>query len=228
MSLIARLTERSWDPATSAAAAASATGPEDVFAGRQTMLHIFLVIVSVIFMLFFLTFIAHSQYPGFETLTGEPWKPLASTTQLWINTGVLVLASLMMHLGLTRARQGQMGQAIGFTLVAAFFSLQFMLAQLWLWRDLHSMGHTLVSNPSHSYFYLMTGVHALHLAGGLVIMLGALVLIWRRAASERLERSLKLCSTYWHYLLGLWLVLFVLLTRSPETYRTIAILCGLG
>jgi len=43
----------------------------------------------------------------------------------------------------------------------------------------------------------------------------------------QLGASVELCAIYWHYLLGLWLVLFALLTSTPETYQAIAAFCGL-
>lgn len=220
--------EKPWEAGSDAAAAAVATGPVSSFDARKLMLHIFLVIVSMLFLLLFATFITHSQYPGFEALAGEPWKPFASPSNLWFNTLWLTLSSVAMHWGLVKARRGVSGQALIALLLAVFFAVQFVLAQLWLWRELNGMGYTLASNPGSSYFYLMTTVHGLHLMGGLVVVLRATFLLWRGTAIERIQSSLKLCTIYWHYLLGLWLVLFFLLTRSPETYRAIAIACGLG
>ncbi len=228
MNIFQKLTEKPWEPSSDAMAAAVATGPTSQIDARKLMLNIFLAIVSVLFLLIFATFITHSQYPGFESLAGEPWKPFADTTNLWLNTLWLTLSSVAMHTGLVKARRGISGHALIAMVLAIFFAVQFVLAQLWLWRDLSGMGYTLPSNPANSYFYLMTGVHALHLIGGLVVVLRSTFLLWRGGALERIQNSLKLCATYWHYLLGLWLVLFFLLTRSPETYRAIAIACGLG
>jgi len=89
------------------------------------------------------------------------------------------------------------------------------------------MGYGLRSNPGSSYFFLFTGVHGLHLLGGLVVLLRPLRAMWHKASARALLGSLKLCAIYWHYLLAVWLLLFLLLTRSPETYRYLAALCGL-
>jgi len=228
MNILQKLMEKPWEPSSDAAAIAIATGPTSRYVAQRMMLNIFLAIVSVVFMLFFVTFITHSQYPGFQALAGEPWKPFASTSSLWVNTLWLGLSSLAMHGGLVKTRQGASAQALIAMLLAAFFAVQFMLAQLGLWRDLSAMGYVLNANPANSYFYLMTAVHGLHLFGGLVVLVRAIVLLWRGADLGRIQVSLKLCAIYWHYLLALWLVLFFLLTRSPETYRAIAIACGLG
>ena len=228
MNIFQKLMEKPWEPSSNAAAMAIATGPSASIDARKLMLHIFLVVVSMVFLLFFVTFITHSQYPGFEAMAGDPFRPFANTTHLWVNTVLLVLSSASMHMGLVKARQGSSLHALVAMLLAAFFTIQFVLAQLWLWQSLSGMGYGLGNNPANSYFYLMTAVHALHLLGGLAVLLRSILLTWRGAELNRIQDSLKLCGTYWHYLLGLWFVLFFLLTRSTETYRAIAIACGLG
>lgn len=228
MNIFQKLAEKSWEPSSNAAAMAIATGPSESIDARKLMLHIFLVVVSMVFLLFFVTFITHSQYPEFEALAGDPWRPFANTTHLWINTVLLALSSAAMQFGLVKARQGASLHALVAMLLAAFFALQFVLAQLWLWQSLSNMGYGLGANPANSYFYLMTAVHGLHILGGLVVLVRSIVLTWWNLDSERIQGSLRLCTTYWHYLLGLWVVLFALLTQSPETYRAIAVACGLG
>jgi cytochrome c oxidase subunit III len=48
----------------------------------------------------------------------------------------------------------------------------------------------------------------------------------RSSSPLQFSRSLQLCSTYWHFLFVLWLAVFALLTRSAETYNTLAAMCG--
>ncbi|MNG22739.1 hypothetical protein D3C84_1072590 [compost metagenome] len=73
----------------------------------------------------------------------------------------------------------------------------------------------------------MTGLHGVHLLGGLVAWGRTLVKFRQRMPLAQLSASVELCAIYWHYLLGLWLVLFALLTSTPETYQAIAAFCGL-
>jgi cytochrome c oxidase subunit 3 len=203
-------------------------GPSSRLAMQKTALRIFIAIVSVLFLLFFITFITHSQYPGFQALAGEPWAPLANTTRLWINTALLAASSVAIHLARGSARRGLSNATLIAMLAAAFLAFQFMLAQLWLWRQVSAMGYSLTGNPANSYFYMLTAIHGLHLLGGLVVVLRACLLFWRDTAPDAIRASLELCTLYWHYLLVLWVVLFALLASSPETYNTIAAICGLG
>jgi cytochrome c oxidase subunit 3 len=69
-------------------------------------------------------------------------------------------------------------------------------------------------NPANSFFYLITGLHGLHVIGGLVVA------TW--AAGK--VATIQLCARYWHFLLGLWLVMFALLFwLTPELVQQI---CG--
>jgi cytochrome c oxidase subunit 3 len=229
MNIYDKLTEKSWEPAIAGSAAANQAllGPSSRFAIKKTALIIFLTIVSVVFLLFFITFITHSQYPGFQALAGEPWKPFSNPSRLWLNTVLLGVSSLTLHFSLITARRGRANATLIAMLLAALFAVLFVLAQLWLWRQLNAMGYSLTSNPANSYFYMLTAIHAVHLLVGLTILLRVGFLLSRGAALFRVRANLALCTIYWHYLLALWLVLFVLLASSPETYNTIAALCGL-
>ncbi len=73
-------------------------------------------------------------------------------------------------------------------------------------------GFGAATNPASSFFYLITAVHGLHLAGGLVALARAALRSARGGAALRL--SIELCATYWHFLLIAWLVLFALLLHG--------------
>ena len=71
----------------------------------------------------------------------------------------------------------------------------------------------LAANPANAFFYLLTGLHGLHLLGGLVALVLTIdKVLWRGCELGQVRLSVKLCAVYWHYLLLLWLVLFTLLT----------------
>jgi cytochrome c oxidase subunit 3 len=61
---------------------------------------------------------------------------------------------------------------------------------------------------------MFTGVHALHLLGGLWFLLRALRTAITAPGDEALPLRVSLCTTYWHFLLGVWLLLFYLLLTS--------------
>jgi len=76
------------------------------------------------------------------------------------------------------------------------------------WLQLRHQGMYLATNPSSSFFYVITAAHALHVLGGL----GGLVLVVYRMSKSTLRRStLDIASRYWHFMDVLWIYLFLLL-----------------
>jgi cytochrome c oxidase subunit 3 len=200
-------------------------GPNANSAGTIA-LRFFIAVVSVLFFLFTITFLSRSQYPDFQALAGQPWQPFTDPSRLWFNTALLGLSSLMIQLGLNASRKQQVNGTIGAVTAAAFFAVLFLLAQLDLWQHLQAMGFFISGNPANSYFYLLTAVHGLHLIGGLVALSNVVFRVWYDGQLTTLSGPLKLCATYWHFLLIVWLLLFALLTSTPDTINALAALCG--
>ncbi len=193
---------------------------------KRFALNTFLAVVSVMFSLFIVTFLARSQYPDFQALAGSVWQPLYDASKLWFNTAILFASGVAIQLCyflLTREKTILASIAGVFSL---FLAVQFVALQLSLWQHLIELGYYVQSNPANSYFYVFTAVHGLHLVGGLCVLAFALITYWRKKSEEKLAISIQLCARYWHYLFVVWLVLFALLTSSPETYKTLAALCG--
>jgi cytochrome c oxidase subunit 3 len=198
----------------------------DPQAAARTALRFFIAVVSVLFFLFTITFLSRSQYPDFQALAGQPWQPFTDPSRLWFNTGLLALSSLAMYLALLAARRGRLNSTIIGVTAAAFFAVLFLLAQLDLWQHLQVMGFYVSTNPANSYFYLFTAVHGLHLMGGLIVLANVAFRVWYDGKLASLSGPLQLCNTYWHFLLAVWLLLFALLTSTPETINALAALCG--
>jgi cytochrome c oxidase subunit 3 len=198
----------------------------DPGAAGRIALRFFIAVVSVLFFLFTITFLARSQYPDFQALAGQPWQPFTDPSRLWFNTALLAFSSLAMHFAVSAARKEHMNSAISAVTAAAFFAVLFLLAQLNLWQQLQSMGFYVSSNPANSYFYLLTAVHGLHLIGGLLALSNVVFRVWYDGELRTLSGPLKLCATYWHFLLAIWLFLFALLTSTPDTINALAALCG--
>lgn len=192
----------------------------------RTGLWVLLAVITSLFFLFLVAFIARAQLPDWQALNG-PGAPLADPWPLWLNTSILVCASLSLHLALVAARHGYATIRARALLLAGLFATGFLAGQLAVWQRFADTGFTVSGNPANSFFFLLTGLHGLHLVGGLV----AWALIARRlfpsGGTALQPLAIELCARFWHFLLGLWLLLFLVLTRSPETYHAIAAFCGL-
>lgn len=167
-------------------------------------LGVFLAVVGCLFALF------SSAY--FMRMGVSDWRPMPVPRLLWFNTGVLVLSSVAMQCAVVAARRCQPDMLKLGLVTGGITALGFLAGQLIAWRELMADGYLLSGNPANSFFYLITGMHGLHILGGLVALavttFRAWTVEWR---TDRLRLSVELCATYWHFLLFIWLALFVLL-----------------
>jgi cytochrome c oxidase subunit III len=139
------------------------------------------------------------------------WRPAPVPKLLWLNTALLILSSGALQWAQVAARRGRMNGVRAGLLAGDGMALAFLAGQLIAWRQLDAAGYYLTANPAAAFFYLITGVHGLHLLGGLVALGRTMDKAWRGVAAGEVRLSVELCATYWHFLLFVWLVLFSLL-----------------
>ncbi len=172
-------------------------------------LGVFLAVVGCLFALF------TSAY--FMRMALSDWQPLPLPRLLWLNTGVLVLSSIALQCASVAARRGQIDTVRLGLVTAGLTALAFLIGQLMAWRQLDADGYFLASNPANSFFYLITGMHGLHILGGLVGLGRTTTSAWKGAPPERLRLGVELCAMYWHFLLFVWLAIFALLAGWGAT-----------
>jgi len=146
------------------------------------------------------------------------WRALPVPKLLWFNTGVLVLSSLALQWAHMAARHNDLEGVIVGLLAGGVSALVFLVGQLLAWQQLRVAGYFVASNPANSFFYLITAVHGLHLAGGLVALGRATAKVWHGAKMTQVRLSVELCAIYWHFLLLVWLVLLGLLTGWTDGF----------
>jgi cytochrome c oxidase subunit 3 len=100
-------------------------------------------------------------------------------------------------------------------LATTVFGGMFIASQFLAWLELVKQGVYVQSNPYLGFFYLFTGVHALHVLAG-ISALGYIVLrTWRKTSDEdELTKRKQISNTvgwFWHCMDALWIVLFLLL-----------------
>jgi cytochrome c oxidase subunit III len=142
------------------------------------------------------------------------WRPLPGSKLLWLNTGVLILSSVALQWAQVAAHRGQMDGVRAGLLAGGASAFAFLVGQLLVWQQLTAAGYFLATNPANTFFYLITGVHGLHLLGGLVALGRTIDKVWRGFEVDQVRLSVELCALYWHFLLLVWLFFFSLLTFS--------------
>jgi cytochrome c oxidase subunit 3 len=140
----------------------------------------------------------------------DDWQALTAPGLLYFNTLALAASSVCLEAARRRLRAFELGGMRGLVHCTFGLGLVFVIGQFMAWRSLAAQGIYLSTNPSSSFFYMLTGIHLLHLAGGLVWLL-ALVSRARRLAILPGTDALGLFALYWHFLGLLWLYLLVVL-----------------
>ena len=91
----------------------------------------------------------------------------------------------------------------------------FIASQILAWFDLVRRGVYMASNPYAGFFYILTSVHAVHVFGGILVLGYILLRTWNLTSNddelEKRQSISKAVGLYWHFMDGLWIVLFVLL-----------------
>lgn len=95
--------------------------------------------------------------------------------------------------------------------ITTVLGLAFLVGQYVAWGDLVERNVYFVGNPSGSFVYVLSGLHGLHIVGGVIFLLIVLVATFRFKVHSKNLSQIEMCATYWHFLDGLWLYLFVFL-----------------
>ena len=143
------------------------------------------------------------------------WVPMTEPQLLWTNTVMLIVASAVFQWTRNAAVSGEQGRLQPGLLITGVLTLGFVLGQFVAWQQLQNSGQLVTTNPSNAFFYFLTGAHAVHIIGGMVVWSRAtLQVILGTGDADSIRRSIELCTIYWHFLLLVWLVLFGLLLST--------------
>lgn len=142
------------------------------------------------------------------------WQRFTLPSVLYFDTCILLASSVTLEMSRRRFAAALGGLRSSVSSAASWLYLTFVLGIVFVagqyvaWLQLRHQGMYLSTNPSSSFFYVLTAAHALHVLGGL----GGLVLVVYRMSKSKLRRStLDIASRYWHFMDVLWIYLFLLL-----------------
>ncbi|MCS6820302.1 MAG: cytochrome c oxidase subunit 3 [Microscillaceae bacterium] len=174
------------------------------------LLALFLIGVSVAFfalLAFYLRIRAKNNLPA----AALPWA-------FWISTAVIITSSATLHWANRLFDQENYKHYRLAVLITFFLGIGFCISQFLGWAELQLSKTFLRGNPTGAFLYVISGLHLLHLLGGLLGLLWLLVQAYRnRSYIDAYVYSLnapnvlkiRLVTAYWHFLDALWVVLFV-------------------
>ena len=186
--------------------------------------------ILMLFISFTAAYLVHRGFPIFDwgnNAYARTWLPVRLPwSLLLVNTAVLSVSSITMELArrdITRqAALAPVRSIPGISLgdernipwlgLTTVLAAAFLAGQLFVWVQLGTRGLHLGTDPSSSFVYFLTGMHAVHLAGGALALLFADVatLLHRPVESRRI--LIDITAWYWHFMTGLWLYILALLS----------------
>jgi cytochrome c oxidase subunit III len=138
------------------------------------------------------------------------WVAFNFPRVLWLNTLILLASSVTIQIARRHLRGHQRAAFKRWWSITTSLGVLFLAGQFIAWRQLASQGVFLVTNPSSSFFYVLTAAHGLHLLGGILALVYVSHRNWRRARISQATAA-DVASIYWHCMDGLWVFLLALL-----------------
>jgi len=183
-------------------------------AHRDYQLHlgmgIFLGTVTMLFGAFSSAYIVRGA-------TSQDWLAIQLPSFLWLNTLVIVISSVTLELARRAGRSNEWRRSgiwLGATLVLAML---FFGGQIAAWEWLWSLDIGVPTTPHASFFFILTGLHGVHLVAGLIVLgIAGIRLLGVTdedpASARRAFLPLSVGAMLWHFLAALWVYLIIMLT----------------
>jgi cytochrome c oxidase subunit 3 len=138
------------------------------------------------------------------------WVALPLPRIVWANTAVLLVSSLLLELARRSLKCGRRSAFNRYWTAGTALGALFLLGQAIAWRELNVAGIFVATNPSSSFFYLLTAAHGLHILGGLTALVYVDVQALRLRLGPGKRTAVDVSAVFWHFVDGLWLYLMAL------------------
>jgi cytochrome c oxidase subunit 3 len=184
--------------------------------------------VVMIFVSYSSAYVIRKGLPTLDPRTGtlvHDWLPLHLPSFLLINTLVLLISTITMELA-RRQSARETAAVVGLSLpsnrhsraeampwlaLTTILGLAFLAGQWLVWSELAAGGVYLATSPSSSFFYLLTGMHGIHLLGGILALLAAVAAAAFGKSVATRGVMVDVSAWYWHFMTFLWVYILGLL-----------------
>jgi Heme/copper-type cytochrome/quinol oxidase, subunit 3 len=139
------------------------------------------------------------------------WVFFELPSLFYITSVIIVVSSITMQLAYWSAKKDNLERVKLMVTFTTILGVAFLIGQYLGWKELVVNRIFLVGNPSGSFVYVITGLHAVHLISAVVFLFIVLYSTFKFKVHSKNMAQIEMCTTYWHFLGGLWLYLFVFL-----------------
>jgi len=149
---------------------------------------------------------------AYIVLRGVPsWESVHLPSLVWANTALLLISSVTLEKARRAVRKDNIRALRQWLMVTGIIGIVFVAGQVEVWRKLSAAGTYLSGNLHGSFFYVLSGMHAVHILGGLIALSLVIRKAWAGLLNSGSFEPVRLCATYWHFMGGVWLFLLLLL-----------------
>ncbi len=141
------------------------------------------------------------------------WLEFSFPNYFYFSTASILLSSVFLHKSFVGYREGHERVYKSFLLLGFVFGSAFVVLQYFGWQALYGMGVDMKGNASGGFFYLITGLHVLHVLGGIAALIITLINAFslKFKVTEKRKLRFDLVVNYWHFVDILWVYLFIFL-----------------
>lgn len=184
---------------------------DERFAAGTLGIWLFLVSLGVLFAATVVGYFVVRYSAGAEATADLPALPRA----LWLSTLILLISSGSMHIALLGVRAGRPGQLRFGLLATTLLGFGFLAMQVLCWTQWAGPLAEAIADSQARFiitgFYVLTGIHGLHVIGGIVPLTIVALRSWRGVYEPSYYPGVRYCAMYWHFLDAVWLTLFITL-----------------
>ena len=139
------------------------------------------------------------------------WLTFELPLVFWYSSALIILSSFTMMLSQKAFAEREMGKYRRMLAITTLLGITFIALQVIGFIQLSASGITLTKNVAYSFLYILVGLHAVHVIGGVIALFVMLVRIFSRRSRNYSIVPVEMMSTYWHFVDLLWIYLFVFL-----------------
>jgi cytochrome c oxidase subunit 3 len=176
---------------------------------HKPLLYIGIISICMVFAGLTSAYLVRSSDPG--------WLKFELPSIFIISTGIIVLSSLTLLWAYQSAKKDNASGIRTGMLLTLLLGIAFTISQFMAWGQLVDQGIFIggkTSNPSGSFLYVISGLHLLHVVGGILMLIYVCIKSFRGFYHSKNLLGLQLCSIYWHFLDLLWIYLLLFLNYA--------------
>ena len=140
----------------------------------------------------------------------DDWVSMPKPPILLLNTAILLASSVALEMARRALKSRGRGKFNGWWTAGTVLGMVFLCGQVLAWNQLNAAGVFISTNPSSSFFFVLTVAHAVHLLGGVSALFYVDVQALRLSLGPAKRTAIDISAIFWHFLDGLWLYLMVL------------------